>query len=347
MSLAFSPSIVSLLMNSTIKRGNGSVLDRRLIRRRDAARNNSNRLSWWRQALKPYLVNYDLYLLLIPGLIWYLLFRYLPIYGVQIAFKDFMPFKGIWDSPWVGFKHFERFFRSYYFWRLIRNTVGISIYTLTVEFPAAIILALMMNEVRSGAYKRVVQNVTYVPHFISVVVIVGMLSTFSNARYGILNQIVILFGGEPTYLLAKKELFKTLYVFSNAWQNTGWGAIIYMAALAGINPNLYEAAVVDGASRFRQIIHISLPSILPTIIILLILRIGRILNLEFHKILLMQNPLNMETSDVISTFVYRIGILEGNYSFSTAVGLFNAVLSLMLLLLANRFAKRMSETSLW
>ena len=334
-------------MNSTIKRGNGSVLDRRLIRRRDAARNNSNRLSWWRQALKPYLVNYDLYLLLIPGLIWYLLFRYLPIYGVQIAFKDFMPFKGIWDSPWVGFKHFERFFRSYYFWRLIRNTVGISIYTLTVEFPAAIILALMMNEVRSGAYKRVVQNVTYVPHFISVVVIVGMLSTFSNARYGILNQIVILFGGEPTYLLAKKELFKTLYVFSNAWQNTGWGAIIYMAALAGINPNLYEAAVVDGASRFRQIIHISLPSILPTIIILLILRIGRILNLEFHKILLMQNPLNMETSDVISTFVYRIGILEGNYSFSTAVGLFNAVLSLMLLLLANRFAKRMSETSLW
>jgi len=347
LSLAFSPSIVSLLMNSTIKRGNGSVLDRRLIRRRDAARNNSNRLSWWRQALKPYLVNYDLYLLLIPGLIWYLLFRYLPIYGVQIAFKDFMPFKGIWDSPWVGFKHFERFFRSYYFWRLIRNTVGISIYTLTVEFPAAIILALMMNEVRSGAYKRVVQNVTYVPHFISVVVIVGMLSTFSNARYGILNQIVILFGGEPTYLLAKKELFKTLYVFSNAWQNTGWGAIIYMAALAGINPNLYEAAVVDGASRFRQIIHISLPSILPTIIILLILRIGRILNLEFHKILLMQNPLNMETSDVISTFVYRIGILEGNYSFSTAVGLFNAVLSLMLLLLANRFAKRMSETSLW
>ena len=334
-------------MNSTIKRGNGSVLDRRPIRKIDVARNKTNRLSWWRQALKPYLVNYDLYLMLIPVLIWYFLFRYLPIYGVQIAFKDFLPFKGIWDSPWVGFKHFERFFKSYYFWRLIRNTVGISIYTLAVEFPAAIILALMMNEVRNQGFKRVVQNVTCVPHFISVVVVVGMLSTFSNARYGIFNQIIRLFGGESTYLLAKRELSQTIYVFPNAWQNTGWRAIIYMAALAGINPNLYEAAVVDGASRFRQIMHISLPSILPTIIILFILRIGRILTLEFHKILLMQNPLNMETSDVISTFVYRVGILEGNYSFSTAVGLFNAVLNLTLLLLANRFAKRMSETSLW
>jgi putative aldouronate transport system permease protein len=334
-------------MNSTIKRGNGSVLDKRPIRKIDVARIKANRLSWWRQALKPYLVNYDLYLLLIPVLIWYFLFRYLPIYGVQIAFKDFMPFKGIWASPWVGFKHFVRFFNSYYFWRLIRNTIGISVYTLAVEFPAAIILALMMNEVRSYGFRRVVQNVTYIPHFISVVVVVGMLSTFSNARYGIFNQIIQFFGGEATYLLAKRELFQTIYVFSNAWQNTGWRAIIYMAALAGINPNLYEAAVVDGASRFRQIIHISLPSILPTIIILLILRIGRILTLAFHKILLMQNPLNMETSDVISTFVYRVGILEGNYSFSTAVGLFNAVLNLMLLIMANRFAKRMSETSLW
>ena len=334
-------------MNSTIKRGNGSILGRRPSRRVDVARNKTNRLSWWAQVLKPYLVNYDLYLMLIPVLIWYFLFRYLPIYGVQIAFKDFMPFKGIWDSPWVGFKHFERFFKSYYFWRLIRNTVGISIYTLAVEFPAAIILALMMNEVRSHGFKLAVQNVTYVPHFISVVVVVGMLATFSNARYGIFNQIIRLFGGEPTYLLAKRELFQTIYVFSNAWQNTGWRAIIYMAALAGINPNLYEAAVVDGASRFRQIMHISLPGILPTIIILLILRIGRILNLAFHKILLMQNPLNMETSDVISTFVYRVGILEGNYSFSTAVGLFNAALNLTLLFLANRFAKQMSETSLW
>ena len=322
-------------------------MDRRPIRKIGIAGNKTDRLSGWRQALKPYLVNYDLYLMLIPVLIWYFLFRYLPIYGVQIAFKDFMPFKGVWDSPWVGFKHFNRFFNSYYFWRLIRNTVGISIYTLAVEFPAAIILALMMNEVRSYGFRRVVQNVTYIPHFISVVVVVGMLSTFSNARYGIFNQIIRLFGGESTYLLAKRELFQTIYVFSNAWQNTGWRAIIYMAALAGINPNLYEAAVVDGASRFRQIIHISLPSILPTIIILLILRIGRILTLAFHKILLMQNPLNMETSDVISTFVYRVGILEGNYSFSTAVGLFNAVLNLTLLILANRFAKQMSETSLW
>jgi putative aldouronate transport system permease protein len=335
------------MRSSAIKGGGGSILRRRPSRISDNARNDAHRLSWWRQVLKPYLINYDLYLMLIPVLIWYFLFRYLPIYGVQIAFKDFLPFKGIWDSPWVGFKHFVRFFQSYYFWRLIRNTVGISIYTLAVEFPAAIILALLLNEVRNPSFKRVVQNVTYVPHFLSVVVIVGMLSTFSNARYGIFNQIITLFGGEPTYLLARKELFKTLYVFTNTWQNTGWRAIIYMAALAGINPNLYEAAVVDGASRFRQIIHISLPGILPTIIILLILRIGRILTLEFHKILLMQNPLNMATSDVISTFVYRVGILEGNYSFSTAVGLFNAVLNLLLLLLANRFAKRMSETSLW
>ena len=334
-------------MNSIIKRGKDSGLNRQPTRKIDVARNHTNQLSWWRQVLNPYLVNYDLYLMLIPVLIWYFLFRYLPIYGVQIAFKDFMPFKGIWDSPWVGFKHFARFFQSYYFWRLIRNTIGISIYTLVVGFPAPIILALLMNEVRHRGFKRLVQNVTYMPHFLSVVVVVGILATFSNAQYGILNQIIKLFGGEPTYLLARRELFKTLYVFSDVWQNTGWRAIIYMAALAGINPNLYEAAVVDGASKFQQIIHISLPGILPTIIILLILRIGRLLTIAFHKILLMQNPVNMETSDVISTFVYRIGILEGNYSFSTAVGLFNAVLSLMLLILANRFAKRMSETSLW
>jgi putative aldouronate transport system permease protein len=304
----------------------------------------STRWAGWKRSLA---LNYDLYIMLAIPMAWYIIFRYVPIYGIQIAFKDFFASKGILGSPWVGSKHFLRFFRSYYFWRLMRNTFSIALYALVIGFPAPIILALMMNELRSIGFKRVVQNVTYIPHFLSVVVVVGMIVTFTKPDFGIVNQIIKAFGGEPINFMIKKQWFRTMFVVTNIWQNAGWGAIIYMASLASIDPSLYEAATVDGATRFQKMSHISLPGILPTVVILFILRIGRLLNVAFHKILLMQNGLNMETSDVISTYVYRVGILEGNYSFSTAVGLFRALLNLLLIISANQLAKRMRQTSLW
>jgi putative aldouronate transport system permease protein len=280
-------------------------------------------------------------------LAWYVVMHYVPIYGLQIAFKNFVASRGIWGSPWVGLKHFERFFKSYYFGRLLGNTFGISLYALAVGFPAPILLALMMNELKSVTFKRIVQNVTYVPHFLSVVVVVGMILTFTNPRYGIVNIIAGWAGAEPVNYMIRKEWFKTIFVLTNVWQEMGWNAIIYMAALAGLDPALYEAATVDGATRARKIWHISLPGIMPTIIILLILRVGSILNVAFQKILLMQNGLNLETSDVISTYVYRAGILQGDYSFSSAVGLFRSLLNLVLLVAANQAAKRLRQTTLW
>lgn len=304
----------------------------------------NSRMDEWRRSLRR---NYDLYLMFALPLIWYIIFRYVPIYGIQIAFKDFVASRGILGSEWVGLRHFERFFRSFFFWRLMRNTLGIALYDIAIGFPAPIILALMLNELTNVRFKRLVQNVTYIPHFLSMVVVVGMIVNFTNPNFGLINEIIKVFGGEPINFMIEAEWFKTMFVFSNVWQNVGWGAIIYIAALSGINPQLYEAATVDGATRFQKIRHISLPGISPTIVILLILRIGRILNVAFHKILLMQNGLTLETSDVISTYVYRVGILEGSYSFSAAVGLFQAVLNVILLVAANRISKRLGETALW
>lgn len=289
---------------------------------------------------------YDLYLMLLLPIAWYLIFHYGPLYGLQIAFKNFNPAKGIMGSPWEGFGHFERFFDSYYFWRLLWNTVSINLFSLLIAFPIPIMLALLVNEIRSKTYSKWLQNITYIPHFISVVVIVGILNVFLSPT-GPINMLIEAVGGSSVRFLESAGWFKTIFIGSNIWQNMGWQSIIYIAALSGVNPQLYEAAKMDGASRLRRIWHVSLPGIAPVIVILLILDIGHFMNVGFEKILLMQNNLNLESSDVISTFVYTTGILKGEYSYTAAIGLFNSVINLILLLLVNRFARKTSETSLW
>ncbi|MCG7409018.1 ABC transporter permease subunit [Paenibacillus sp. ACRRX] len=291
--------------------------------------------------------NWQLYLLILPVVVYYIVFHYLPMYGIQIAFKDFIANKGIWDSPWVGFKHFERFFNSFYFERLLSNTILISLYTLALSFPIPIILALMLNEVKAEGFKKLVQTITYAPHFLSVVVIVGMLFIFLNPSTGIINHMIVAFGGEPITFMTSPAWFKTLYVLSDVWQTMGWSSIIYLASLSGVDQQLHEAATIDGASKLQRIWHINLPTIAPTIVILLILNLGSVMSVGFEKVFLMQNSLNMSSSDIISTYVYRTGILDAQYSFSAAVGLFNAVVNFALLILVNYIARRVNETSLW
>lgn len=290
---------------------------------------------------------YDLYLMLLLPIAWYLLFQYGPLYGLQIAFKDFNPAKGIVGSKWVGFEQFTRFFDSYYFWRLLWNTISINLFSLLIAFPIPIVLALIIQELPSRGFSKWLQNITYLPHFISIVVIVGMLQLFLSPKSGPVNGLIEAFGGTPIRFLEEAAWFKPIFISSNIWQNMGWQSIMYIAALIGINPQLYEAAKMDGASRLRRIWHISLPGIVPVIVILLILDIGHFMNIGFEKVLLMQNSMNIEASDVISTFVYSTGILKGEYSYTAAIGLFNAVINLTLLLVVNRFARKLSETSLW
>lgn len=290
--------------------------------------------------------NWQLYLFMLPALIYFLVFHYYPMYGVQIAFKDFMAMEGIWGSPWVGLSHLERFVNSYYFWDLLKNTFLISLFQLAL-FPVSIVVALSLNELNNGAFKKIVQTVTYAPHFISVVVLSGMIITFLNPTTGILNKMIALFGGDPVSFMTEPSWFKTIFVVSGEWQNLGWGAIVYLAALASIDPQLYEAAKVDGATRLQRIWHINLRGILPTIAILFILNIGHFMSVGFEKLYLLQNPLNMESSDVIQTYVYRSGLLEAKYSFSAAVGLFNSVINLILLIVFNRIARRTTQTGLW
>lgn len=290
--------------------------------------------------------NYDLVLLFLIPLAWYILFKYVPIYGVQIAFRRFNPTLGITGSDWVGFTYFQQFFDSYYFTELLGNTIFLSLFQLAVGFPVPILLALLINELPSKRLQKTIQNVTYIPYFLSVVVVVSMLNLFSKEN-GLFNQVAGLFGFLPTDFMAKAEYFRPLYVFSNVWQNMGFNAIIYIAALAAVDPTLYEAAVIDGASRFRKIIHISLPSIVPTILVLFILRIGSIMEVGFEKAYLMQNPVNMETSEIISTFIYKNGIQKGQFSYSTAVGLFNSVINFLLLVTANFISRKAAKTSLW
>lgn len=290
---------------------------------------------------------YDLYLMLLLPIAWYLIFHYGPLYGLQIAFKNFNPGKGIIGSEWAGFDHFKRFFDSYYFGRLLWNTLSINLISLLVAFPIPILLALVCNEIGSKTFGKWLQNITFIPHFISVVVIVGILTVFLSPATGPVNALIEALGGAPIRFLEEASWFKTIYIGSNIWQNMGWQSIIYIAALSGINPQLYEAAKMDGASRLRRIWHVSLPGIVPVIVILLILDVGHFMDIGFEKILLMQNNLNLEASDVISTFVYTTGILKGEYSYTSAIGLFNSVINLALLLLVNRFARKVSETSLW
>lgn len=287
-----------------------------------------------------------IYLMSLPVILYYVIFHYVPIYGAIIAFKDFSPMLGILRSPWAGLRHFVDFFTGIYFWRLLRNTVLISLYQLIFGFPAPILLALLLNEVRVKFFQKTVQTITYLPHFISLIVVCGMIKDFTMTR-GVINDLVVFFGGQRSAMLQDPALFRTLYTVSGIWQEIGWGSIIYLAALAGIDPGLYEAAAIDGAGRFKQALHITLPGLMPTIIILLILRMGRMLSVGFEKIILLYNPATYETADVISTFVYRRGLLELNWSFSSAVGLFNSVINFALLIMANSLSKRMDKTSLW
>lgn len=291
--------------------------------------------------------HWQLYILITPVLAYFIVFHYLPMYGVQIAFKDFIGSRGIWGSSWVGFKHFDRFFDSYFFWRLLKNTLEISLYELAFGFPLPILLALMINELRSKRFRNLVQTITYAPHFLSTVVLVGIVVLFLSPTTGIVNHIIQAFGGAPVYFMTEPQWFKSIYVFSGIWQQMGWNSIIYLAALTAIDPHLHEAARVDGASRLRRIWHINLPGIRSTIVILLILNVGSVMSVGFEKVFLMQNSLNMEGSDVISTYVYRSGILGSQYSFASAVGLFNSVVNFILLVMVNRIARRMNQTSLW
>lgn len=287
-----------------------------------------------------------LYIMLLPTIAFYIIFHYLPMYGIIIAFKDFKASRGILGSPWVGFKHFEQFFSSYYFFRLIRNTFLLNFYGLIFGFPAPIILAILLNELRSEKFKRFVQSVSYLPHFISVVIVVGFIVDFFSQN-GIVNNLLSLFGIEPINFLIEPKWFRPLYVGSGIWQGIGWGSIIYLAAISGIDPELYEAAIIDGAGRFRKIISITIPSIAPTIIIQLIFRIGGMMSVGFEKVFLMYNPSTYETADVISTFVYRSGLQSAQYSYAAAIGLFNTIINFILLIGANYISRVTTESSLW
>ena len=290
--------------------------------------------------------NKYIYLMILPVIAYYLVFHYWPMYGATIAFKNFSLGKGINGSEWIGFKYFLEFFNSHYFFRVLKNTISINFYQLIFGFPIPIVFAILLNEVRSNIYKRTVQTISYMPHFISTMVVAGIIVEFTS-RNGVINDILGLFGATPANLLTRPELFQTIFVGSEIWQKMGWESIIYLAALTSIDQELYQAAIIDGAGRFKQILHVTLPGILPTITILLILQIGRMMNVGFEKIILLYNPTIYETADVISSFVYRKGLVEFNFSYSTAVGLFNSVINFALLVVANWTSRRMSETSLW
>jgi putative aldouronate transport system permease protein len=290
--------------------------------------------------------NRYIYIMLLPAITFYIIFRYIPMYGVIIAFKDFKASRGILGSPWVGFKYFKQFFDSYYFFRLIRNTFLLNFYDLIFGFPAPIILAILLNELRHDKFKRFVQSVSYLPHFISVVITVGFVVDFF-AQSGIVNNYLKLIGITPINFLIEPKWFRPLYIGSGIWQGVGWGSIIYLAAISGIDPQLYEAATIDGAGRFRKITSITIPSIIPTIIILLIFRIGGMMSVGFEKVFLMYNPSTYETADVISTFVYRSGLQKAQYSYAAAIGLFNTIINFILVISANYASRVTTENSLW
>jgi putative aldouronate transport system permease protein len=295
---------------------------------------------------KDLLKNKYIYLMMLPGVLYYIVFHYIPMYGATIAFKNFTPVAGVWGSEWIGFKHFQDFFNSYYFFRIIKNTLLINFFSLLFGFPAPIILAMLLNEVRKHWFKRTVQTLTYIPHFVSVMVISGLIVDFTS-KNGLINDIIAWFGGTRANLLMNEELFRTIFISSGIWQEIGWGSIIYLAALSGIDQEQYDAANIDGAGRFRQMLSVTLPGIMPTIIILLILRIGHMMDVGFEKVILLYNPSTYATADVISSFVFRKGIVDANYSYSAAIGLFNSLINFVLLIGANKLSRKYSDSSLW
>lgn len=290
---------------------------------------------------------WELYLFLVPAVVLVFVFSYVPMYGIQIAFKNYKPVLGIWGSPWVGLKHFTRMFALPKFKLIVGNTFKISLMSIVLGFPFPIILSLILNQLRSERYKRLIQTVTYMPHFISTVVIVGMLTVFLSTKNGIYKYFCDLLGKEPVNLMGSKQMFTWLYVFSGIWQHTGWNTIIYLAALSSIDVGLYEAATIDGANRWQRMIHIDIPSIVPTMVILLILDSGSVLSVGFEKIFLMQNASNEAVSEVISTYTYKMGLQSMQYSFSTAVNLMNTVVNFVMLFVVNIIARKTSDYSLW
>lgn len=291
--------------------------------------------------------NYELYLMILPVLVWVVLFKYLPMYGIQIAFKNYSPSKGIWGSPWVEFKHFNRFFKSYQFGSLIKNTLTLSVGALLFGFPMPIILALLLNERRDGLFRRTAQTITYAPHFLSTVVLASIIIEMLSPSHGVVNKLIAMLGGTPIYFMTEKSWFAPIYVISGIWQNAGYDSIVYLAALSSVDMELYEAAKIDGANKWNRLIHVTLPCIIPTAVIMLILRAGNMMNVGFTKIYLLQNDLNLASSEVISTYVYTKGLLGAEYSFATAVDLFNAVINLILLLTVNTISRKAADVSLW
>jgi putative aldouronate transport system permease protein len=293
---------------------------------------------------------WDLYLLLLIPIVYFLVFKYKPMTALIIAFKNYKFKAGYWGSPWAGdfgFQHFIRFFKNAYFGEILWNTISVSLFQLIVGFPMPIILAIIMNEIRNMKFKKVLQTVTYAPHFISVVILVAIMQAMLSPSTGVINQMITNLGGESVYFFGEPGWFKPLYVISGIWQNTGYNSIVYLAALAGIDPGLIEAARIDGANRLKIIRHITIPAILPTAVILLIMNAGRVMNVGFEKAYLMQNDMNVRTAEVISTYVYKSGITNLQYSYSTAVGLFNSAINIILLLIVNKVSKKLTETSLW
>ena len=290
---------------------------------------------------------WQIYLMLIPTLVWFIVFLYKPMYGLQIAFKDYSIFKGVANSPWIGWEHFTYLFDNDQFIRAVWNTIKISALNLIFGFPAPIILALMFNEILHATYKRTAQTIVYLPHFISSVIIAGIVITAFSPSVGIVNTVLGWLGFDPVYFLTKPEWFHPIFVGTGIWQEAGFGSIVFLAAIAGVNPSLYESAVVDGANRWQMIWKITLPSILPTIIIMLIIRIGNIMEVSFELIILLYQPATYETADVVNTFIYRQGLQSGQYDFAAAAGLFNAVVAFVLVMAANSISRRYSRTSLW
>ncbi len=304
----------------------------------------TNKKGWW---VKQLYRDRQLYYLLLPVIAWFLIFQYKPMYGLLIAFKDYSVFRGVMESPWNNFEHFKAYFDSPYFIRTLSNTLLISLYSLLFQFPAPIILALLLNEVRRNGFKKWIQTLTYLPHFVSVVVVAGIVVNFLSPSAGIINVFLEAIGFDRQYFLIIPEYFRTIFISMNIWQEAGFSAIIYMSALAGINPSLYEAAVIDGANRWKQTIHVTLPGIMPTILILLLLKIGHILDVGYEAILLLYNESTYNVADVISTYVYRAGLIDGQFGIATAAGLFNAVVGFILVVYANRITKKLTQTGLW
>jgi putative aldouronate transport system permease protein len=290
------------------------------------------------------------YMLILPGILYYLIFHYIPMFGIIIAFKDVSPFEGIQgiiNGEWVGLKHFTRFFNSIYFGNIIRNTLTISLYKLVFGFPAPIILALLLNEVKNKHFKKTVQTISYLPHFISMVVVAGLLTNVLSTQNGIVNEVVKIFGKEPIFFLGDSRYFRSVLVTSGIWQGVGWGSIIYLAAITGIDMELYEACIMDGGNRWKQTWHITLPGIRNIIVLMLILAIGGLLNAGFEQILLLYSPAVYDVSDIIDTYVYREGLINANYSFSTAIGLLKSVIAMILIMGSNYIAKKFELEGIW